>query len=98
MIKNRFEGWICDYHFSTTRRECQRTTARRLGQWHGTIVGRHWAGERRRTHLQNLARTVAQHDLIAFDAIYLSQLLDQSICVFVRIAPGETERVGHRFE
>ncbi len=46
---------------------------------------------------QDLARAVAEHDLIAVDVVDLRDLVDQDVVRFVRITITHAVRVLHRF-
>ena len=82
--ENRFERRIGDDEFAAPGRSIL------------SVRGR--SGERARAKLQDLARAVAQQDLIAIDAVVFCQRLDQQLGGIIRIAARQPEGVGHRLQ
>ena len=54
------------------------------------------SGKGLRAQFQNFARTVAEHDLLAINAVDLRDLLDQHIVCFIGITAADVERIIHR--
>ena len=77
--------------------------ARVIKQRFESRIGRYQIAARRSSEclgaqFQNLARTVAEHDLIAINAVQFCQGIDQFVVMYIGISTRQAERVRHRFE
>ena len=99
VISDSLECWVGYNHFSTAGGECAQSSATRWRRQRNRIASRirHRTRKSCSTQLQDLSGAIAEQDLLALDTVYLRDRLNQQIRVFIRVAPGEAECIGHCF-